>query len=1448
MPAKRSRGRSGQGRAGARLYSFTMVLALCGLALNLALGQWLLAIPFGVLLLDAPAPWRSKVLSGLIGLAAVAAGVALQSWLVLPIASLFFLSHSRARSATMRAIFPEVSAGDLVRLSEAIRAGYPPRIASLPRARGETLTTRALLDAAIAADPGRWAGVKLTEPRTVSAEGGEVAGTGWTVVAGEAALVAMNLPNATLPVTIHELAVAAMLLPGSNVQRALDDEDRAAVLTKVAGLSEVNATQALSKASRAPGGGLLTRRSQLVLADADLAKALPVGDWQESRNPLFAALPKAAPSAGEGTANPPGGGRPTSAAPAAISAHGPAPQASRNTATATVGAGTDAPAHTSAPRAPNARGRRRKSRPGILNQAVLAWRSPARVLWWGLRPLGTIVALMACCVAPWHGANPFLAATAALAVLVIRPARHLWVSMVLAVAVALLSPVAGAAVAGRTIVTFAALWLNGPGWRAGLSRLAQSRREMLGVPDLHGAWLAIEQGLTRPGDLKLFEGLIGLAGATWGAVDAREYPRQGWLVVRGFLGWHWPFGRVPATEALLLQMALVESVVSRLVQVLAATLAGLLALLVFPVDPRDIFGHGISRLIAVGIAVVVSWPRAALRGETNLTFRPESNALRAISAWVPAALWLGIVLVAGYFAIGTGGLWITAASLAIGVAAGLASTRLTRPALAPRPTVPQLPVSLRWRRGHDIWGAARAALAAGDPETAGRIWRQQAADPATNRQVSALAKAMLAGLALDRGAWQEAVEWSDLSMRGISASSPAGYLTRAVAARVMLAVGTPDRAVELIDEAEGAGHRQRVRHDPVTRMVLARALATVGGEKNIERAIEVLSQIRAGVRGAEFGPMMETEALVAAMSPPGPAAVDRLKSMLEWVDSPSLSASLGDRARLDTAAAWAWLALGDLELRLGKPAEAEPALRRALNSFPSSSELMNRATAQVLLGCAIVARGQADGSLRYIETGLAGLEEARGQLRDSFLRSRLVIRLDDVYTRALDALVILQRGAPEAGEVAAVLLESLRRDALAMLLRDGERLRLDPETRAIQREIAELEKAGQLTSEQVKERKALRERLSVKMSAIYADAYAPVTVTMPDLRRRASGADILTFKIARAVPECLQAYSVWIPAGGEPLVRAITITDPQLLEAIGLLGRSAQQGSTGSSQIPGKPAYQLWVDLGGQLLPDQLTASLADRSKDNPLRLLMVPDGILAAFPWAGLRTADGRHLIEVASIQVTPAVGILPERSVMPPRSSPRGVADDQEVLLHRYEHEEERELAMLSAIGDVRLTQDRTEIEAVLSEGGVSGAYFSTHGDGDGLDQVLVLNRGGQISAASALTMAWPSWLIFASCIVGTMRITAGSEPTGLLTSCLLGGAASVIAGVVEVDANVADRFCVSVANRISRGQHPADALRDTQLAFYKGRDTAPVDRWAGYICVSTIPPSHVPIRESV
>jgi CHAT domain-containing protein len=92
-----------------------------------------------------------------------------------------------------------------------------------------------------------------------------------------------------------------------------------------------------------------------------------------------------------------------------------------------------------------------------------------------------------------------------------------------------------------------------------------------------------------------------------------------------------------------------------------------------------------------------------------------------------------------------------------------------------------------------------------------------------------------------------------------------------------------------------------------------------------------------------------------------------------------------------------------------------------------------------------------------------------------------------------------------------------------------------------------------------------------------------------------------------------------------------------------------------------------------------------------------------------------------------------------------------------------------------------------------------------------------------------------VFASCIVGSLRIEAGIEPSGLAVSCLLRGTASIVAGVIEVHMWAADRLCVSTVARLMNGQPPAEALRAAQLAFLSGRETASPHRWAGYICIS-------------
>ena len=845
-----------------------------------------------------------------------------------------------------RAKLPETATVDLARLGAVIQSAFPPGLLDLPRALGGPLTSRALLDAAMTADPVRWAGIKVTEPRKLSAEGGEVADTAWTVVAGEAALTAMNFPNATLPLSVHDLAIAAAQLPDSNVQRALSAEDRATAESKVAGMPMTALVQALSTASQSSGGELIMHRIDLTMAGRAFATALPAGDWRESPNPRFT----------------------PATAPASVT---PKPAVPSVRAVATPQSA--APAGPPKPK-PAVRRRRGKSRfrAKYLEPSLLAWRPSAQILWWGLRPLCTAVGIVACALAPWHvnvslhlglatgdGASPWVAAVAALAVLVIRPVRHLWASVLLAVALMWASPVAAAAVLARAAVTFAALLLNGPGWRSGLEKLTRSRRDILGVPDIDEAREALVDGLSKPVGLGIGEGLLNLAAATWANADFTQYLRQGWMAVRGVFTGHWPLrGRVPAAESLMIQMAFAEMVISRLLQVLATVTTVSLALLVFHPDTLHVLGHDVSKFVAGIIAVLVTWPLAALRGPTNQIFRERMTFLHALFVWAMEAVWLAIVSAVGYFTIGTTAVWIVASGTAIGITSAVAATRATRPTLAPHHMAPQLPAALRWHKGHDIWQAARTALAAGDALTAERIWRQladgmsadgtgsrsRAASGAgtsrtvAGRQVSAAAKAMMASLALDRGAWQDAVEWADLACRAVPVSAPVGYLTRTLAARVMLGAGLPERAVEFFAEIEAAGHSRRVRHDRIARVVLAQALVTSGGdqearEKNSAKASEVLSHAWAGFQGAAFGPLIETEAVVAAMSEPTEQSASRLRAALTWVDDVNLSDSVHDHKRLETAAARAWLALGGVELRLGKAADAEPSLRRALNSF-----------------------------------------------------------------------------------------------------------------------------------------------------------------------------------------------------------------------------------------------------------------------------------------------------------------------------------------------------------------------------------------------------------------------------------------------------------------------------------------------------------------------------------
>ena len=143
------------------------------------------------------------------------------------------------------------------------------------------MTSLSLLQGAVAADPHRWRSVTVAEPVRISAEGGELADTGWTIVAAEAAHVAHYLPRTGALPDIHDLALAAILVPNSMAQEAVASRPGGAgTALQSAGLSVPGARKALAQAASTSAGALIMARAELV-ADRRALTGLPAGDWRE---------------------------------------------------------------------------------------------------------------------------------------------------------------------------------------------------------------------------------------------------------------------------------------------------------------------------------------------------------------------------------------------------------------------------------------------------------------------------------------------------------------------------------------------------------------------------------------------------------------------------------------------------------------------------------------------------------------------------------------------------------------------------------------------------------------------------------------------------------------------------------------------------------------------------------------------------------------------------------------------------------------------------------------------------------------------------------------------------------------------------------------------------------------------------------------------------------------
>lgn len=1031
-----------------------------------------------------------------------------------------------------------------------------------------------------------------------------------------------------------------------------------------------------------------------------------------------------------------------------------------------------------------------------------AWPALARASWLFARPLLALGAVVS--LAMFASAAFWLAALGALATLSVRSARSPLPPAIVAAAIAAISPLAGVLLATRLLLSEATLRYlgrgGGPSRAKGLSVVAAARLAFarslfdVSVPGLEQARREFGLTLSEGGEDTdaVLERALAYAFAAWANWRWLELLALLKQIVRGLLSGQWSSPSEGA-ELDLLFLSISEELLTGIARWLSLAVAAGTAFALGGGVDAPLLGGGLGGRCAAALAtLLIAMPLSA---------RPRGFAGAAIATAL--AWWL------------TGGeVW---EPIAIAVAAGAAVGAL-------RPRVERLNLAgrMRWRRWppppgtprrlRPHWRAASKAAAAGDERTALELFGDLARDrEATDRLfVAALGRAAL--LEIDLGRFQDAAGHLDeISEREDGLSGVA-----AVAAGMLaLELGDLARAEALLSRAlEELGRSSPLA--PRATLALSDALARKGEP---DRALELVARLRSrpfAIRG--LAASLETqlaiaEALVRAGE--GERAADLLDELDGLSDVSDLP--LGDgpegRRRMHHAAARALTLRGRLLLD-ANASRSVALLERAVAMAADAGDGALLATAETLLGAAQALSGQAETGVRAIATGVEALEARRVQLRASARRGALIVAAESLYSAALRGLCAAQAAGEEgAGPVAAELIESLRKSALAETLRTGP-LPIDSATSELIERIRVGEEGG------AGELDRLHSMLREQISARFADAYLPRRASADRLREvaRSTRHHVLSFYVP---PSGLPGWRVWIRPSGEIEVDRV---GPDASEEGDLLAALATDGALPPECLhePLLESAGAWERLAGQLIPKGLREHLSAVPPERPEPVLVVPDGVLALVPWAALHVG-GRPLVEMATVQTAPAQELVGVATAASP---------SERVIAHLSG--DDGELDPLRVRSAVQVVGDREKFLEGLRSQLFDGAYMASHGDRTGLRQRIEFADGSTLSAATALAIRWPSWAVFGSCLVGRVEQAAGHEPFGLAISCMLRGADTVAASVVELTDEGATA-CGELAAGLAGGGAPAQVLREAQLRQLRRRRLISLADGLGLICIS-------------
>lgn len=1058
-----------------------------------------------------------------------------------------------------------------------------------------------------------------------------------------------------------------------------------------------------------------------------------------------------------------------------------------------------------------------------LSRAALAWLLARSVL--------ALAAILAALLA----GRPLVALALAAAIVLIRPLRRGWLAVIPILIAAPFAPAAAILLASRALFSEAFLLLagrdGGPGTPAGGLR-ARRARGLKAIQHQRQAALEITKTPVAP---SLAEADALLAAARAGAeplddaavrvaatavAEARPWilvRRMPELIVATFTAVFEDGsesergGTIPSDlgKGLLIEMAgppLFKSLV-----VLAAVLTAAIA---FPASPVSLGPITLPGWFAQGLAVLLLGSAVAARSPLSLILATGVTYLLVGSQIVETAL---IVAMAG-------------------VLIALAQARLERflvsgQALRRGPREPYRGP----RRLRGLWQAATDAAEQGRLPIAIELLEEILSAPACTEQLRDQARARLALNLLEVGdleragsTWAE-IEDSDLPPQALPAAGAAAA-----------GLGDLESAETLLQKALAS----LPRRSPLRQRAGLSLAETYSRRGQPEQAIALLRELGDDTwtyRGMTR--MLDGEVQVAAaLARQGDLeqAAQRLASNVQvstfdLIEIGGLSKDLS--RELAHSEGRARLISGEIALARNRIADAVEALETALEHLEEDRDPHLYARARALHGVAMTLRHASEEGLRELDIGVRTLEARRTQLHRADHRAGLLLAETDLYSwcfRAFERAAEL--GMEEAAESAAWLIESLRKSALAEMLR-GEGAELPAPARQLTERIAELERtvashSDPIDADNEAEIKRAREDLADALSDQFAAAYVPAPSSVDSLRELARDfGDVLSFYLPGGV---LPGWRVWIRRDGELEVERIEIEDPAASALLAELASSDAAGATALHAPIDSEAATVWTTLAAALLPPGLATTFRPLGEEEwAPPLLIAPDGVLGLLPWAAL-PLDGTPLGTRAAIQIVPSLGVVDAG------------AGQQAVAVAGGPALAYLDPALEGVDSERRLLEDNFELTLAESGEGFldrlreqrhQGAYIAAHGDGMGLGQSVGLGDG-RLSAGAALRSPWPSWTVFASCLVGRVPLQTGQEPLGLPISCVLAGSHSVLAAMAEVPSATLPAFAEPLLRALAAGEHPAQALASAQRAYLEANPYASVAECLSFVCLTRSP----------